>query len=150
MAACIAGWTDYVGADHHKRYSHMAVLVAEQHVLKAEKVLNTSDAVRAFVVPYREGDGAAVEASREWTVIIEESGDIGRFAGPKKLCAYAARASDGKLLYERLTRQGQKCLSRSKRSLAPCRALRTSRGITSGSGAAKAPVRPRSPPLGGF
>jgi transposase len=60
-----------IGVDFHKAYSHMTVLDAEGHILKAGRVANTADAVRAFVAPYRVGGQAVVEATRNWTIIYD-------------------------------------------------------------------------------
>jgi transposase len=60
-----------IGVDFHKAYPHMTVLDAHGRVLKAGRVPNTADAVRAFVGPYREGGLAVVEATRNWTVMYD-------------------------------------------------------------------------------
>lgn len=60
-----------IGVDYHKRYSHMTVMDAQGRVLKAGNVPNTAEAVRTFVAPYRDGGRAAVEATRNWTVIYD-------------------------------------------------------------------------------
>lgn len=60
-----------IGVDYHKRYSHMTVMDAQGHVLKAGTVPNTAEAVRSFVAPYRNGGRAVVEATRNWTVIYD-------------------------------------------------------------------------------
>ena len=53
-----------IGVDFHKAYSHMTVLDARGQMLKAGKVPNTAEAVRAFVAPYRDGGEAVLEATR--------------------------------------------------------------------------------------
>ncbi|MFQ5947117.1 MAG: IS110 family transposase [Anaerolineae bacterium] len=60
-----------IGVDYHKRYSHMTVMDAQGHVIQAGTVPNTADAVRGFVARYRAGGRAAVEATRNWTVIYD-------------------------------------------------------------------------------
>lgn len=60
-----------IGVDFHKAYSHMTVLDTEGLVVKAGKVSNTAEAVRAFVAPYRENGQAVVEATRNWTVMYD-------------------------------------------------------------------------------
>ena len=81
-----------IGVDFHKTYSHMTVLDAQGRVLKAGKVSNTADAVRAFVAPYREGGEAVVEATRNWTVmydLLETELDAVHLAHPLKVRAIA-------------------------------------------------------------
>jgi hypothetical protein len=60
-----------IGVDFHKAYSHMTVLDGHGQMVKAGKVANTADAVRAFVTPYREGGQAVVEATRNWTIMYD-------------------------------------------------------------------------------
>lgn len=60
-----------IGVDYHKRYSHMTVLDAQGQVVTAGIVPNTAEGVRTFVAPYRAGGRAAVEATRNWTVIYD-------------------------------------------------------------------------------
>jgi transposase len=60
-----------IGVDFHKAYSHMTVLDARGQMLKAGKVPNTAEAVRAFVAPYRDGGEAVLEATRNWTVMYD-------------------------------------------------------------------------------
>jgi transposase len=60
-----------IGVDFHKAYSHITVLDAHGVTLKAGKVPNLAEAVRAFVAPYRDEGEAVVEATRNWTVIYD-------------------------------------------------------------------------------
>jgi transposase len=60
-----------IGVDFHKAYSHITVLDAQGVTLKAGKVPNTAEAVRAFVAPFREKGEAVVEATRNWTVMYD-------------------------------------------------------------------------------
>jgi transposase len=82
----------FIGVDYHKRYSHMTVLDAEGRILKAGNVPNTAEAVGAFIAPYRAGGRAAVEATRNWTVIYDlleaELEDV-QLAHPLKVRAIA-------------------------------------------------------------
>lgn len=81
-----------IGVDYHKRYSHMTVMDTQGQVLKAGNVPNTADAVGAFIAPYREGGRAAVEATRNWTVIydlLEAELDEVLLAHPLKVRAIA-------------------------------------------------------------
>jgi transposase len=81
-----------IGVDFHKRYSHMTVVNGEGHVLKAGNVPNTSEAVRAFVAPYREGGQAVIEATRNWTVmydLLEPELAVVHLAHPLKVRAIA-------------------------------------------------------------
>jgi transposase len=60
-----------IGVDFHKAYSHMTVLDAHGGILKAGRVPNTAEAVRAFVAPYRAEGEAVIEATRNWTVMYD-------------------------------------------------------------------------------
>jgi transposase len=60
-----------IGVDFHKAYSHMTVVDSGGRILRAGRVANTAEAVRAFVAPYREGGRAVVEATRNWTVMYD-------------------------------------------------------------------------------
>jgi transposase len=60
-----------IGVDFHKAYSHMTVLDQQGQVVKAGKVANTAEAVRAFIAPYRHGGQAVVEATRNWTIMYD-------------------------------------------------------------------------------
>jgi transposase len=81
-----------IGVDFHKAYSHMTVLDGHGRMVKAGKVANTADAVRAFVAPYREGGQAVVEATRNWTMmydLLETELDAVYLAHPLKVRAIA-------------------------------------------------------------
>lgn len=81
-----------IGVDFHKAYSHMTVLDGQGRVLKAGRVPNTADAVRAFVAPYRQGGEAVVEATRNWTVmydLLETELEAVHLAHPLKVRAIA-------------------------------------------------------------
>jgi transposase len=81
-----------IGVDFHKAYSHMTVLDGHGQMVKAGKVANTADAVRAFVAPYREGGQAVVEATRNWTImydLLELELDAVYLAHPLKVRAIA-------------------------------------------------------------
>jgi transposase len=81
-----------IGVDFHKVYSHMTVLDGQGHVVKAGKVPNTAEAIRAFVAPYRDGGQAVVEATRNWTVVydlLEEELEAVHLAHPLKVRAIA-------------------------------------------------------------
>jgi transposase len=81
-----------IGVDFHKAYSHMTVLDQQGHVVKAGRVPNTRDAIRAFVAPYRDGGQAVVEATRNWTVVydlLEEELNAVHLAHPLKVRAIA-------------------------------------------------------------
>jgi transposase len=60
-----------IGVDYHKMYSHLTVLDAAGQVVRAGKIANTAEAVREFVGPYGRESEAAVEATRNWTVMYD-------------------------------------------------------------------------------
>lgn len=74
-----------VGIDYHKRYSQMTVMEKDGRIVKEGKVANRPEAVKEFLGPYEGEAQAAVEATRNWTVIFdmveEELGE-----GQVKLC----------------------------------------------------------------
>src|SRR5262245_54350452 len=59
-----------IGVDFHKAYSHMTVLDAQGQLVKAGRVSNRGEAIRAVVAPFRDGE-AVVEATRNWTVMYD-------------------------------------------------------------------------------
>lgn len=82
----------YIGVGYHKAYSHMTVMDARGVVVKAGRVDNSADAVRAFVAPYCPGATAVVEATRNWTIIydlLEPELDAVYLAHPLKVRAIA-------------------------------------------------------------
>jgi transposase len=60
-----------IGVDYHKRYSHLTVLDGEGRVVRSGSIANTGEAVHAFVAPYGEQAEAALEATRNWTVMYD-------------------------------------------------------------------------------
>src|SRR5262245_31300896 len=59
-----------IGVDFHKAYSHMTVLDAQGQLVKAGRVSNRGEAIRAVVAPFRDGE-AVVEATRNWPVMYD-------------------------------------------------------------------------------
>ncbi len=60
-----------IGVDYHKMYSHLTILDAAGQVVRAGKIANTAEAVRDFVGPYGPEAEAALEATRNWTVMYD-------------------------------------------------------------------------------
>ncbi len=60
-----------IGVDYHKAYSHLTILDVAGRVVRAGKIANTADAVREFVGSYGREAEAALEATRNWTVMYD-------------------------------------------------------------------------------
>jgi hypothetical protein len=60
-----------IGVDYHKAYSQLTVLDADGRQVRQGRIANTEEAVHAFVGPYGQQAEAAVEATRNWTVMYD-------------------------------------------------------------------------------
>lgn len=60
-----------IGVDYHKAYSQLTILDVAGRVVRAGKIANTADAVREFVGSYGREAEAALEATRNWTVMYD-------------------------------------------------------------------------------
>jgi len=82
----------YVGVDHHKRFSYLAVMDEKGVVLKEGRVNNTKESLKRFLGNSDEPKKAVLEAGRNWTVMhdwLEEELDEVKLANPKKVKAIA-------------------------------------------------------------
>lgn len=83
----------YVGVDHHKKFSYMAVMDEKGTVVKEGKVVNSKEAVKQFFDNRFNGNASGVlEAGRNWTVMhdwLEELLGEVKLAHPKKVKAIA-------------------------------------------------------------
>jgi len=82
----------YVGVDHHKKFSYMSIMNEEGIVVKEGRVNNTQEALKRFFGNSDEPKKAVLEAGRNWTVmhdwLEEELGEV-KLAHPKKVKAIA-------------------------------------------------------------
>ena len=82
----------YVGVDHHKKFSYLSVMDEEGIVVKEGRVGNTKKALKRFLGDSEEPKSAVLEAGRNWTVMhdwLEEEVDKVKLAHPKKIKAIA-------------------------------------------------------------
>lgn len=84
----------YIGVDHHKRFSYITVMDERGEVVKEGRVANSRESLRRFLNnPHSYEDSSAVlEAGRNWTVMYdwleEELGEV-KLAHPVKVKAIA-------------------------------------------------------------
>src|SRR5687768_9567379 len=81
-----------IGVDYHKRYSVFTVMDEQGEVLRTATVANQREAVHALLAPFRHQAQAAVEATRNWTVmydLLESAGVHVHLAHPLKVRAIA-------------------------------------------------------------
>lgn len=82
----------YVGVDHHKKFSYLSVMDEEGIVVKEGRISNTKEALKRFLGDSDEPKSAVLEAGRNWTVMydwLEEELDEVKLAHPKKVKAIA-------------------------------------------------------------
>lgn len=60
-----------IGVDYHKAYSHLTVMDGDGRVVRVGSIANTAAAVRGFVGPFGKEAEAALEATRNWTVMYD-------------------------------------------------------------------------------
>lgn len=82
----------YVGVDHHKRFSYLSVMDEKGLVLKEGRINNNKESLKRFLGDSDEPKSAVLEAGRNWTVMydwLEEELDEVKLAHPKKIKAIA-------------------------------------------------------------
>lgn len=82
----------YVGVDHHKRFSYLSIMNERGTIVKEGRVSNTKEALKRFLGSSEEPKSAVLEAGRNWTVMhdwLEEELDEVKLANPKKVKAIA-------------------------------------------------------------
>jgi transposase len=82
----------YVGVDHHKRFSYLAVMDEKGAIVKEGRINNTKESLKRFLGNSDEPKSAVLEAGRNWTVMhdwLEEELDEVKLANPKKVKAIA-------------------------------------------------------------
>ena len=82
----------YVGVDHHKKFSYLSVMDEKGVVVKEGRIGNTKEALKRFLSDSNEPKNAVLEAGRNWTVMhdwLEEELDEVKLAHPKKIKAIA-------------------------------------------------------------
>jgi len=82
----------YVGVDHHKRFSYLTVMNEKGVVLREGRINNSKESLRRFLGYSDEPKSAVLEAGRNWTVMhdwLEEELDEVKLANPKKVKAIA-------------------------------------------------------------
>ena len=83
---------EYVGVDHHKKFSYLTIEDERGRVLKQGRVANDQQALQRFLGENGDGRKAVLEAGRNWTVMhdwLEEEVDEVQLAHPKKVKAIA-------------------------------------------------------------
>jgi transposase len=60
-----------IGVDYHTASSHLTVLDSTGRVVRAGRIGNTAAEVRKLVAPYGNEAEAALEATRNWTVMYD-------------------------------------------------------------------------------
>jgi len=82
----------YVGVDHHKKFSYLSVMNEKGTVVKEGRINNTKEALSRFLGSSQEPKSAVLEAGRNWTVMydwLEEELDEVKLANPRKVKAIA-------------------------------------------------------------
>ena len=83
---------EYVGVDHHKKFSYLAVMDEKGMIVREGRVNNTKESVKNFLNRSPEPKKAILEAGRNWTVmhdwLEEEVGEV-KLAHAKKVRAIA-------------------------------------------------------------
>jgi len=83
---------EYIGVDHHKRFSYVAMMDAKGEVVKEGRINNSREAIRKFLNGSKGPKRAVLEAGRNWTVMhdwLEEEIEEVKLAHPKKVKAIA-------------------------------------------------------------
>lgn len=82
----------YIGVDHHKKFSYLAVMDEKGVVVKEGRINNTKQALKRFLGNGKEPKSAVLEAGRNWTVMhdwLEDELNEVKLAHPKKVKAIA-------------------------------------------------------------
>lgn len=82
----------YVGVDHHKKFSYLSVMDEKGIVVKEGRIGNTKESLKKFLGTSSEPRSAVLEAGRNWTVMhdwLEEEVETVKLAHPMKVKAIA-------------------------------------------------------------
>ena len=83
---------EYIGVDHHKKFSYLAMMDEKGKVIKEGRINNDVESLKRFIGKREEPKAAVLEAGRNWTVmhdwLEEEVGEV-KLAHPKKVKAIA-------------------------------------------------------------
>lgn len=83
---------EYIGVDHHKRFSYVAMMDEKGIVVKEGRINNSRESIRKFLSGSKGPKRAVLEAGRNWTVMhdwLEEEVEEVKLAHPKKVKAIA-------------------------------------------------------------
>lgn len=83
---------EYIGVDHHKAFSYVAMMNERGEVVKEGRIGNSQESLRVFLKGSPEPKKAILEAGRNWTVMhdwLEEEVEEVKLAHPKKVKAIA-------------------------------------------------------------
>jgi transposase len=82
----------YLGVDHHKKFSYLALMSEKGVILKEGRINNSKESLKRFLNDSKEPKSAVLEAGRNWTVMhdwLEEELSEVKLANPKKVKAIA-------------------------------------------------------------